>query len=481
MASASPAPGGVLREIRVPVLDLSRFEPLVGPARYGELMATAARARAVLGGIRVWQVNSTATGGGVAEMLQVLVGYSRGAGVDTRWLVVGGDPAFFAVTKRIHNRLHGAAGDGGPLGDAERRHYEATLSAAEAPLAERLRPGDVVMLHDPQTLGLAPALASRGLRVVWRCHVGTDTANSATAEAWAFLSPYMASCDAFVFSRSSYAPGAVPGDRLWVIPPSIDPLAAKNRGLGAGDVGAILRRIGVHDGPVPEAAFFVRGDGSRAKVSRRAKVEGGGPLPPDLPLVVQVSRWDHLKDMAGVLTGFAAGVAGRCRAGLALVGPAVGEVADDPESEAVHAECLAAWEALPAAARDRVRLVSLPMDEVEENAAMVNALQRAAAVVVQKSLAEGFGLTVAEAMWKGRPVVASAVGGIVDQVVPGTGLLLDDPADLDTFAAAVAGVLEAPDQGASMGRRAHDHVREGFLGDRHLMQYAHLLETLLRG
>ena len=473
------APGAVLREIEVPVRDLARFEPLVGPGRYDELCAAAARARKVLAGVRVWQVNSTATGGGVAEMLHVLVGYGKGAGVDTRWLVLGGDPAFFAVTKRIHNRLHGAAGDGGALDEAERGHYEAVLAATGEQLTRYVGPADVVVLHDPQTLGLAPALAARGRRVVWRCHVGTDTANPATAEAWAFLGPYLASCDAFVFSRASYAPAAVRGDRLWVIPPSIDPLSAKNRELPARDAAAVLRRIGLHDGPAPERAAFTRGDGSAAEVGRRATVLGGEPLPAGVPLVVQVSRWDHLKDMAGVLAGFAAGVVGRTEAALALVGPAVGEVADDPESAAVLGECTAAWRALPAAARARIRLVSLPMDDVEENAAMVNAVQRGAAVVVQKSLAEGFGLTVAEAMWKARPVVASAVGGIVDQVVPGTGILLDDPADLDGFAAAVAGVLGTPDRGAAMGRRAHDHVRVGFLGDRHLMQYARLLETLV--
>ena len=196
---------------------------------------------------------------------------------------------------------------------------------------------------------------------------------------------------------------------------------------------------------------------------------------------LQVSRWDHLKDMRGVMIGFAERVAGRCDAHLLLVGPSVEGVTDDPEGAVVLAECADTWQGLPPEVRRRIRLVSLPMADVDENAAMVNALQRHAAVVVQKSLAEGFGLTVAEAMWKTKPVVASAVGGIVDQVEPGTGLLLDDPADLDAFGDALAGLLDDPDAMAVLGARAKRHVLEGFLGDRHLLQYASLMERIMGG
>ena len=164
---------------------------------------------------------------------------------------------------------------------------------------------------------------------------------------------------------------------------------------------------------------------------------------------------------------------------LALVGPSVDGVADDPEGAAVLAECLAGWRALPAPGRRRISLVTLPMDDPEENAAMVNALQRSASVVVQKSLVEGFGLTVAEGMWKVKPVVASRVGGIIDQVVPGTGLLLDDPADVGAFGDALAGLLAEPDEVARMGANAHAHVLAEYVGDRHLRQYAALLEVLI--
>jgi trehalose synthase len=183
--------------------------------------------------------------------------------------------------------------------------------------------------------------------------------------------------------------------------------------------------------------------------------------------------------MAGVMAGFADRVAGRVDARLVLAGPSIDGVADDPEGAEVLAECRARWRALPPHVARRVHLVVLPMVDAEENAAMVNALQRAATVVVQKSLVEGFGLTVAEAMWKSKPVVASRVGGLIDQVVPGTGILLERPADLEAFGDALVGLLEQPDGLARMGALAHDHVSTEFVGDRHLRQYAALLEGLL--
>jgi trehalose synthase len=161
--------------------------------------------------------------------------------------------------------------------------------------------------------------------------------------------------------------------------------------------------------------------------------------------VLQVSRWDRLKDMSGVMAGFAEHTAPAGPGHLILAGPAVEGVSDDPEGLAVYEDCLAQWRGLPAEIRRRVMLVTLPLDDVDENAAMVNALQRQAAVVAQKSLAEGFGLTVAESMWKGRPTAGSAVGGIQDQIVDGTGVLLADPTDLAEFGAALRMLLDRPD------------------------------------
>jgi trehalose synthase len=194
---------------------------------------------------------------------------------------------------------------------------------------------------------------------------------------------------------------------------------------------------------------------------------------------VQVSRWDRLKDMSGVMRGFAEHVVPGGAGYLMLVGPMMSGVADDPEGALVLAECLAQWRDLPPAARARVLLVTLPLDDVEENAAMVNAIQRHAQVVVQKSLAEGFGLTVAEGMWKGRPVVGSAVGGIVDQVADGTGILLPDPADLAAFGSAVRQLLDSPDDARLMGEAGKEYIRQNYVGDRHLAQWAQLVDSIM--
>ena len=312
--------------------------------------------------------------------------------------------------------------------------------------------------------------------------MGSDLTNRWTDEAWAFLKPFVDDCRAWVFTRHAFVPEWLPEDRVAVIPPSIDPFAPKNEDLSPEVVQRILVDIGVVAGVSDgggRRGEFTRRDGSIGRVVRRASIlPEGAPLDPDASLVVQVSRWDRLKDMAGVMAGFASHVVGRVDAYLALVGPMVAEVSDDPEGADVLAECVAAWEGLSPEARGRIRLVSLPMDDIDENAAMVNALQRHASMIVQKSLGEGFGLTVAEGMWKAKTVVASAVGGIVDQIAPGTGVLLDDPRDLDAFGKTVASLLEHPADLESTGMRARRHVIDGFLGDRHLIQYAALIRQL---
>jgi len=226
-------------------------------------------------------------------------------------------------------------------------------------------------------------------------------------------------------------------------------------------------------------ATFVRRDGDVDMVTRPAVVIGEGRPGPGDPVLVQVSRWDRLKDMAGVMRGFADHVVPGGDGYLMLVGPAVKEVSDDPEGAAVYGECLLQWRDLPPAARARILLVTLPLDDIDENAAMVNALQRHAAVISQKSLAEGFGLTVSEGMWKGRPIIGSAVGGIIDQVAEGTGILLPDPADLTAFGSAARLLLGDPDQAARMGQAAHAYIREHYVGDVHLLRYARLLGTLI--
>jgi trehalose synthase len=471
-----------LRDVTVAPRSLAALRSLIGDDRGERLEAAAAASTERLAGRIVWNVNSTAAGGGVAEMLQVLVGYIRGAGIDARWVVLDGDPAFFAITKRIHNRVHGVAGDSGQLGAAEALHYAEVTRANASALLARVRSGDVVLLHDPQTAGMAEVLADAGVKVIWRCHIGADHPNATSQEAWDFLRPHLSACDAFVFSRRAYVPGWVPEERVAVIAPSIDPFSPKNQDIPADALPAFLARMGLTSHPAPQAACFTRSDGARGEVTHPAAVTSEGPLDPERPLVVQVSRWDHLKDMHGVMMGFANRVvvgASDGGAQLALVGPSVEGVADDPEGAEVLAECVASWEALPREARRRIHLVTLPMVDVDENAAMVNALQRSAAIIVQKSLIEGFGLTVAEGMWKGKPVVASRVGGIVDQIAPGTGVLLDDPADLDAYGDALVALLERPEEMERLGDSARRHVLAEFVGDRHLLRYAALIEQLL--
>jgi trehalose synthase len=194
---------------------------------------------------------------------------------------------------------------------------------------------------------------------------------------------------------------------------------------------------------------------------------------------VQVSRWDRMKDMPGVMLGFAQYVDPSLGAHLLLCGPSVVGVADDPEGAEVLDECVELWRTLPHAARARVHLACTPMADPDEAAAIVNALQRHATIVVQKSIAEGFGLTVAEAMWKERPIVASAVGGIVDQIADGEhGLLVADPHDLQAFGAALERLLRDPAEAARFGSNARARATAEFLGDRHLEQYGRVFERL---
>ena len=469
-------------EAPAPPLPFARLEPAVGAEAAAQARARAAAVRERLDGRTVWNVNSTAAGGGVAEMLPSLIGYARGLGLDARWLVIAGVPPFFELTKRIHHLLHGSAGDGGPLGEAERAVYEAVARDNAAPLLARVRPRDVVVLHDPQTAGLAPALADAGATVIWRCHVGVDGPDEEAARAWAFLEPYLARAHAFVFTRAEYVPPLAAGRETALIPPSIDPFTPKNEDIDGATARAILVRAGLLAGGDAGPVAFAGADGAARRVERRAEVvREGGPPAAATPLVVQVSRWDPLKDPIGVMRGFASLADGEAPGGaeLVLAGPRASGVADDPEAAGVLEAVIGAWRALPEAARRRVHLASLPTDDIDENASMVNALQRHASVIVQKSLREGFGLTVAEGMWKARPTIASAVGGIRDQIEDGEhGLLVEDPSDLGAFAAGLRRLIEDRALAGRLGLAARERVRERFLAVRHLGQYADLIERV---
>jgi trehalose synthase len=466
-----------LRFPELPMLPLARYQTLLGAALMQQVDARIGELRAKLHGRVVWNVSSTAVGGGVAEMVRSLLAYARGAGVDARWVVIDAPPEFFRITKRLHNAIHGSVGDGSPLGDVERKMFEHVAAINAAELAPMVRAHDIVIVHDPQPAGMVPALLARGAHVVWRCHIGNDDVTDETERAWAFLGPYLADADAYVFSRAAYVAGSgLDARRAAIIPPSIDPFSAKNQELDAEDVRAILIQARLIAGTAaPEAGTFLREDGTPDRVDRAAAVLRDGP-PPDetTPLVVQVSRWDALKDPAGVIDGFSRV---DCSAHLVLAGPAT--VDDDPEGAAVLAAVTHQWRHLAPDVRARVHIASLPIAEVDENAAIVNALQRHATMLVQKSLREGFGLTVTEAMWKARPVIATAVGGIQDQIDDGVqGILLADPNDLDAFAAAIARLLDDPAEAAQMGTRGHARVLDRYLGLDSLLRYGALIELL---
>ncbi|MFD7819336.1 glycosyltransferase [Streptomyces sp. NPDC059785] len=470
-----------LPEVAIPPAVPSLLRDTIGGERSAGLDSAHRALRDRLGSRGIVHVNSTDTGGGVAEMLHRVLRYSRGAGLDTRWFTIEGDPGFFALTKRLHHLLHGHDAPGPALGPAAVAAYRAAGERNARALLRSVRPGDLVTLHDPQVAGMTLPLRRAGVRVVWRCHIGTDTDNQYTARAWAFLAPFLETADAYVFSRAQYVPRLLGGRHVAVIQPSIDPLSAKNRPLDADTAAAIAGRIGLGEPPAGDRpAVYRRGDGSPAAVRRRPDALFSVAPPPDgAPLVVQISRWDPLKDMAGVMASFADGGHALGGAHLALVGPDVSRVSDDPEGGRVFANCVEYWRGLPLRIRSRIHLACLPMADAEENAVMVNALQRRAAVVAQKSLAEGFGLTVTEAMWKGRPVVASAVGGIRDQIHDGVhGLLVDDPTDGAAFAARTAGLVHDPKRAVSLGAGARERAREHFLDDRQLRQQAALYGTL---
>jgi trehalose synthase len=471
----------VLEEVRVGIQPLERFREVLTARQVKQAVATARRISRRLSKRVVWNVNSTAVGGGVAEMLPSLLAYTRSFGIDTRWLVISGDPDFFHVTKRLHHALHGSEGDGTPLDERAHEIYERAQRENALEFASLVRPGDVVLLHDPQTAGLAPALHDSGAHLVWRCHIGSDHSNEQVELGWAFLRRYLDEVPIFIFSRESYIPSFCDHGKSEIITPSIDVFSSKNREMSEAAIHTILVHTGLVEGPPPADADhgFVRDDGTPGRVARRAEIVRMGRAPAwDAPLVVQVSRWDPLKDMRGVMDGFTL-LCERGRADgahLLLAGPDVRGVSDDPEGMQVLEQAVEAWRELPPVVRERVHLVSLPTKDVYENAAIVNALQRHATIVVQKSLREGFGLTVTEAMWKGRPVVASAVGGINDQIEDGvSGVLLEDPTDLEALADALDELLSSRERRDALGAAARERVREKFLGVDHLLKYAKLI------
>ena len=390
------------------MIRIEDYEPIIGAGTVDELRLLGRR----LAGKRIITVNSTAIGGGVAEILNRMVPMCQQLGVDLRWEVMKGGEDFFAVTKRIHNALHGKPE---PFTAADREVFQATT---EANLASLDLDGDVVFIHDPQPAGLVAARHRRPSGWVWRCHIDVSAPQ---ADVWQFLAESVRSYDAAVFSAPAFTQDLAMPQAM--IAPSIDPLSDKNRELSEAEVDVILERLKV---------------------------------PRDKPIVTQVSRFDRLKDPLGVLQAFKlARQYNDCR--LVLAG---GSASDDPEGAEVLAQVQAA-----AADDPDIHILALPPTANIE----INALQRASTIVLQKSLKEGFGLTVSEALWKGKPVIAAAVGGIPLQIAHRYSGILTHTIEGTAFW--IKQLLNAPDYAQRLGVNGREHVRTNFLLTRHLRDY----------
>ena len=474
-------PGEALTEIPLETRrfgDLGRYllESMIERVRVAEQHAGE-----LLGGRTVWVVNSTASGGGVAQLLRTLLPYWKGAGIDVRWVVLHGSGEFFGVTKRFHNQLQGQPGDGGVLGIEELTTLDrAALYHARA-MASLVAPGDVVVLNDPQTAAMSEPLQRAGATVIWSCHIGIDHDNEYSWNAWRCLRPRLASVRRFVFSRYTSLPEWLGGAETSILTPGIDPGSTKNLPMPDAAARAILQHLGLAAGVPAATPTYDCTDGSTARLAGRPTVLDcdGAPHWGRDPVVVSLARWDRIKDPLGILDGFLERALPATGAHLLLAGPDPGQVADDPEAEAVLADVRERWRRLPPRARARVHVACLPLTSPEENAAMVNAIQRLATVVVKKSLQEGFGLGVTEAMWKARPVVASAVGGHLDQVQHRHSGLLADPADVAAFGDAIVELLHEPPRAARLGQAARERVRALFLNDWHFVRWVEVFGSAL--
>ena len=403
---------------------------------------------------RLVHVSAPAHQGGVTELLAGLVPAQAATGLSVGWALVDGDSAFFAFTRYLRHLLHGAADSTTADRLAEgAQHYRSVLAAQAADLAAQMDPGDVVVLHDPQTLGMAPALADAGLRVVWHCHAGTTELDaSGPAAIWRTFGPELSRVDAAVSMLPEFVPQAVPPARRHVIAPAVDPDSDRNRELSRNDVDELLERLGL----------------TAAGTGDTGQVEQDQPLPDDAPVVLQLSPWEPLEDLPGVLGCLATLPSD---AHLVLAGNDPDEVPDNAEGRAVFDAVRELRAEMPPAQRARVHLVRLSTEDSERAALTANALQRRADVVLQKSLAEGLGLTVTEAMVKGRAVVAADVGGLRQQVSPGHNGLLVDPRDHTEVVEALNLLLEDPLMRRRLGKHAAESVHRRYLMPRLVDDY----------
>lgn len=398
-----------------PKINVKDYEPIVGKSYIEELRMLARR----LSGKTVLNVNSTFSGGGVAEILSRLVPLLNQLGVDVRWQTISGEAQFFKVTKKLHNALHGKVE---PISDDEFSLFRETTKKN---LDQIDFSGDILFIHDPQPVALIAKKNDIGRKWIWRCHIDISHPDS---QVWKFLKQYVINYDAAVFSSPNFAQ-QLPICQFFA-PPSIDPLSDKNKELPPEAVDAVLAKYGLNR---------------------------------DKPLILQVSRFDRLKDPLGVIGAFEL-VRKNFTCQLVLAG---GTASDDPESGEVLEEIKER-----AGGNPDIHILDIPPGSDID----INALQRAATIIMQKSLREGFALTISEALWKAKPVVASAVGGIPLQVKNRlTGLLCHS---VEGAAYALRQILANPEYGRWLGHNGKEHVRQHFLIVREIRDYMLMFLTL---
>lgn len=484
--------------VDVPTVRLDDYEEYAALTPSVRQLRDAARqATPLLDGRTLWMINSTERGGGVAEMLPAMVGILRDLGVSTEWVAIESeDPTFFTLTKRIHNLIHGEGEPG--FDTADRELFEAVNRQNADWLLERVRPGDIVAIHDPQPMPLAAILAEKvAVESVWRCHIGVDETNARTHDVWEFLHPYAGAYRTAIFTAPEYIPDYF-ANRATVIHPALDPLTCKNREISVHKIASVMANsaLSVNPGPVLSAPF--------TNVAERLLPNGRfapANMTEDIglihrPIVAQISRWDRLKGFAPLMEAFARIKTRLYRdeitdpvehrrlelVRLVLAGPRLGTIADDPEGAEVLDDLVARYRELDPMTQRDLALITLPMESVDENALMTNAIQRTSSIVVQNSIREGFGLTVTEAMWKGIPVLSNrrAVGPRL-QVRDGIdGCLIDDPTDPDALADVLRAMLGASADRDRWGRSARRHAHQEFLVFTQLERWLQLLADLVR-
>jgi trehalose synthase len=391
------------------------YAPIIGTAGIDELRLLANQLR----GNTLQNINSTAVGGGVAEILTRMVPLMKQLGVDAAWDVIKGDEKFFATTKKIHNGLHGV-----PV-EISNDEYEHFLEINREN-AEQIRFGDMVYVHDPQPIALVEKRGVVGRRWAWRCHIDFSQPDP---KIWQFLKPFIARYDAAVFSAPAFAQ-KLPVPQI-LISPSIDPLSDKNKELDDKTIEAVFQRFGI--------------DRSR-------------------PVVTQISRFDYLKDPLGVIKAYKLAKE-RVDMQLVLAG---GGATDDPEGPMIMERVKTEGEK----DKDIFVLFLPPASDIE-----INALQRGSTVILQKSLREGFGLTVSEALWKAKPTIASAVGGIPLQITHKySGILTHS---IEGTAQWIKQLISAPEYARRLGNNGREHVRNNYLITRHLKDYLLLFVSLM--